>query len=154
MENVAYGLPDATEEEVVEALKLAQAWDFVSTFREQVHTRVADGGIRLSGGQKQRIALARALIRKPRILLLDEATSAVDPETEKRLTETIKSLSPGRTIVIVSHRLESVRFCDKVLVLANGRIASYGRYQPDIDPAHLWAQTSNAKPSQGLTLRN
>lgn len=126
MENVAYGRPEATENHVQEALKLAQAWDFVRSLHGQLGARLGDGGIRLSGGQRQRLSLARALLRKPRILLLDEATSAVDPDLEGRLAETLRDLSPGRTIVIVSHRMQSVRHCSRVLVLANGRVASYG----------------------------
>ncbi len=126
MENVAYGHPEATESHVREALKLAQAWDFVRNLDGQLTARLGEGGIRLSGGQRQRVALARALLRKPRILLLDEATSAVDPELEGRLSDTLRDLSPGRTIVIVSHRLQSVKHCDRVLVLSQGRVVSYG----------------------------
>jgi ATP-binding cassette subfamily B protein len=153
MENVAYGRPGASEEDVVEALKLAHAWDFVSSLKDQIYTKLADGGMRLSGGQKQRLALARALIRKPRVLLLDEATSAVDPETEKRLTETIKTLSPGRTIVIVSHRMESVKFCDKVLTLANGRVLSYDPKRPEGLPRSSRDHTESSVSSLSSTLR-
>ncbi len=141
MENVTYGYPGATEEDVREALKLAEAWDFVKTLKDHIHTIIGEGGMRLSGGQKQRLALARALIRKPRVLFLDEATSAVDLETETRLAETIKSLSPGRTIVIVSHRLESVKYCDKVLVLPEGRVMLLGSNSSVLSTNNPWCQS-------------
>lgn len=141
LENVTYGYPSATEDGVKEALKLAQAWDFVKTLKDDIHTIVGEGGMRLSGGQKQRLALARALIRNPRILFLDEATSAVDMETEKRLAETIRTLSPGRTIVIVSHRLESVKYCDKVVVLPEGRISLQGADSTALSHNIPWVQS-------------
>lgn len=128
-ENVAYGLPAAREEDVIEALRLAEAWGFVAALPEGLWSRLGDDGLRLSGGQKQRLSLARALIRKPRILVLDEATSAVDIELEYRLQETLKRLMQGRTIFIVSHRAPTIAPCEQILVLSEGCVAARGRHE-------------------------
>ncbi len=128
-ENVAYGMADASEERVIQALQLAEAWDFVRTLPGGLHSSLGDEGIRLSGGQKQRLALARALIRDPRILLLDEATSAVDVQLEDRLQETLQKVRRDRTTFIVSHRAPSVVNCDQILVLDEGQVQARGQHE-------------------------
>ncbi|MGV9193740.1 ABC transporter ATP-binding protein [Microbacterium sp. MC2] len=127
-DNVAYGMPDATDERIMQALRDANAWEFVA---EQPHgwdTVVGERGARLSGGQRQRLAIARALVRDPRILLLDEATSALDPESEELVKDALGRLMRGRTTLVVAHRLSTVRQADRIVVLEHGRIVEQGRH--------------------------
>nr|WP_314845476.1 ABC transporter ATP-binding protein [uncultured Microbacterium sp.] len=127
-ENIAYGLPDVSPERVERALRDANAWEFVS---EQPHgwdTVVGERGARLSGGQRQRLAIARALVRDPRILLLDEATSALDPESEGLVKEALERLMRGRTTLVVAHRLSTIRRADRIVVLEHGRIVEQGSH--------------------------
>lgn len=126
--NIAYGLPDVSDARIEQALRDANAWDFV---REQPHgwdTVVGERGARLSGGQRQRLAIARALVRDPRILLLDEATSALDPESEKLVKEALGRLMRGRTTLVVAHRLSTIRQADRIVVLERGRIVEQGTH--------------------------
>ncbi|CDJ62057.1 ATP-binding cassette protein subfamily B member 2, putative [Eimeria necatrix] len=134
-ENIAISKPGATQEEIREAAKLANAAGFISTFPDGYNTNVGSGGAQLSGGQKQRIAIARALIRKPRLLILDEATSALDAESEKIVQQTIDELlaAEKRSTIIIAHRLSTVRNADKIVVLTNedkrgSRVAEVGTH--------------------------
>ncbi|MEM1349451.1 MAG: ABC transporter transmembrane domain-containing protein, partial [Myxococcota bacterium] len=115
--NVLYGRPEAREEEVVAALKAANAWEFVEALPDGMETVIGERGIRLSGGQKQRVAIARALLKDPRILILDEATSALDVESESLVQAALERLMRGRTTLIIAHRLSTIRNADKVVVL-------------------------------------
>lgn len=127
-DNIAYGMPDVTPDRVEQALRDANAWEFVS---EQPHgwdTVVGERGARLSGGQRQRLAIARALVRDPRILLLDEATSALDPESEGLVKEALERLMRGRTTLVVAHRLSTIRQADRIVVLEHGRIVEQGSH--------------------------
>ncbi|KAK7087419.1 uncharacterized protein [Littorina saxatilis] len=126
-ENIAYGR-EATEEEVIEAAKQANAHDFISQFEEGYDTLVGERGVRLSGGQKQRIAIARALIMNPVLLLLDEATSALDAESEHLVKEAIDRAMKSRTVIVIAHRLSTVRNASKVLVIDKGTIAEMGTH--------------------------
>ncbi|NHN24859.1 ATP-binding cassette domain-containing protein [Flavobacterium jejuense] len=128
-ENIAYGKPDATEEEIIVAAKQANAFDFVMGFPEQFGTLVGERGIKLSGGQRQRIAIARALLKNPSILILDEATSSLDSESEKLVQEALENLMKGRTSIIIAHRLSTIRSADAILVLNEGKIAEYGTHK-------------------------
>eukprot|EP01065_Artemidia_motanka_P027109 TRINITY_DN32341_c0_g1_i1.p1 TRINITY_DN32341_c0_g1~~TRINITY_DN32341_c0_g1_i1.p1 ORF type:complete len:885 (+),score=302.63 TRINITY_DN32341_c0_g1_i1:82-2736(+) len=131
--NIAYGAPDGTTKEDIElAARRAYAHDFISTFDEGYQTRVGERGVRLSGGQKQRIAIARAFLRKPRLLLLDEATSALDAEAEhmvqQAIDELVSSMSGGCTIVMIAHRLSTVRNADQIALIADGAVKEVGTH--------------------------
>ncbi len=128
-ENIAYGRPDATTEEIVAAAKAARAHDFIQTFPEGYETEVGERGVTLSGGQKQRLAIARALVCDPRILILDDSTSSVDTETEHLIQQALAVLMQGRTTFVIAQRLLTLKAADQILVLDQGRIAQRGRHE-------------------------
>lgn len=128
-ENIAYGKPDASFEEIQMAAKQANALEFINGFPEQFETLVGERGIKLSGGQRQRIAIARALLKNPSILILDEATSSLDSESEKLVQEALETLMEGRTSIIIAHRLATIRSADNILVLNNGIISEQGTHK-------------------------
>ncbi len=127
-ENLLYGKPDATEEEIKQAAIKANCWEFISVFPDGLETIVGERGIKVSGGQKQRIAIARAILKDPAILLLDEATSSLDAESEKAVQEAMDVLMEGRTSIIIAHRLATIRDVDKIYVLENGQILESGTH--------------------------
>ncbi|WP_392532476.1 heterocyst formation ABC transporter subunit HepA [Nostoc sp. C117] len=128
-QNIAYGTPDATNDEIQEAAQLANALEFILEMPEGFNTQLGDRGVRLSGGQRQRIAIARALLRNPEILILDEATSALDSLSERLIQDSLEKLSVGRTVIAIAHRLSTIAKADKVVVLEAGRIVEQGKYQ-------------------------
>ena len=128
LENIRFGRPDATDTEVIEAAQKANAWEFISTFPEQLATEVGDRGIQLSGGQKQRIAIARAILKNPSILILDEATSALDSTSERLVQAALEELMKGRTSIVIAHRLSTIRQADQILVLQDGQIMEQGKH--------------------------
>ncbi len=123
MENIRYGKPSATDLEVMEAAKLANADEFIRSFPRGYSTRVGERGVTISGGQKQRIAIARALLKNPSILILDEATSALDAESERVVQEALDNVAAGRTVLIVAHRLSTIQNADIIAVVSGGTIA-------------------------------
>jgi ABC-type multidrug transport system fused ATPase/permease subunit len=127
-ENILYGKPNATREEVVMAAKKANALQFIESFPEQFETLVGERGIQLSGGQKQRIAIARAVIKNPAILVLDEATSALDSESELLVQEALDDLMQNRTSIVIAHRLSTIRNADQIIVLSKGQIVEQGKH--------------------------
>ena len=128
-DNILYGNPNATEEQVKEAAKEAFAEEFIEEFPEKYQTLVGDRGMKLSGGQKQRIAIARAILRNPDILILDEATSALDSESEEKVQIALNKLMKNRTSVVIAHRLSTIRNADQILVLKHGQIIEQGNHQ-------------------------
>ncbi|MCP3961552.1 MAG: ABC transporter ATP-binding protein [bacterium] len=128
-DNVAYGRPEATEAEVIEAVEVAGLVSDLADFPGGLATMVGERGVTLSGGQKQRVALARAVLRDPRILLLDDSLSAVDTHTEERILGNLREVFPGRTVLLVSHRISAAQLADRILVLDDGRIAERGTHE-------------------------
>ncbi|GAA0562658.1 ABC transporter ATP-binding protein [Chitinophaga japonensis] len=128
-ENIAYGKPGATDDEIMEAARKANAWEFIQRFPQGLDTVVGERGIQLSGGQRQRIAIARAVLKDPRILILDEATSALDSESERLVQDALEKLMEGRTSIVIAHRLSTVRKADKIIVLDKGQIVEEGTHK-------------------------
>ncbi len=128
-ENIAFGRPDATQEDIEAAARAAQAHDFIMSLKDGYDTVVGERGVTLSGGQRQRIALARALLTDPRILILDDATSAIDSATEDQIQRAIFAAAEGRTTVIITHRLSQIRWADLIVVLRKGRLAAVGTHE-------------------------
>jgi subfamily B ATP-binding cassette protein MsbA len=127
-ENIAYGRPSATEEEIINAAKLSNAHDFIMDMPFGYDTIVGERGITLSGGQRQRIGIARAVVRNSPILILDEPTAALDTESEKEVMEALENLMQGRTVIIIAHRLSTIRDADKIIVLNKGMIMEEGTH--------------------------
>ena len=142
-ENIAYGKLDATEQEIEDAAKKANALNFINDFPEKMETLVGERGIQLSGGQRQRIAIARALLKNPSILILDEATSALDSESEKLVQEAMDILMKGRTSIVIAHRLSTIKNADCILVLENGQIIEQGTHKELKENGGLYNQLSD-----------
>jgi ABC-type multidrug transport system fused ATPase/permease subunit len=127
-ENIGYGRPGAGEEEIINAAVKANAWDFIQSFPEKLDTVVGERGVQLSGGQRQRIAIARAVLKDPKILILDEATSSLDSESERLVQEALEKLMQGRTSLVIAHRLATIRKADMIIVLNEGTIVEQGTH--------------------------
>ena len=128
-ENISYGKPSATEDEILEAARQANALEFIDRFPERLETIVGERGTQLSGGQRQRIAIARAVLKNPRILILDEATSSLDSESERLVQEALEKLMVGRTSIVIAHRLSTIRKADQIMVIDNGSIVEKGTHE-------------------------
>ncbi len=139
-ENIAFGRPDATEAEIIAAAQAAQAHDFIMATPHGYETYVGERGITLSGGQKQRIAIARALLKNPRILILDDATSSVDADTERQIQAALERLMAGRTSFVIAQRLNTLRLADLILVLDRGRIVARGTHAELLRTSELYVQ--------------
>jgi ABC-type multidrug transport system fused ATPase/permease subunit len=127
-ENISYGKPGAAENEIIDSAIQANAWDFIQSFPNGLDTIVGERGIQLSGGQRQRIAIARAVLKNPKILILDEATSSLDSESERLVQEALEKLMKGRTSLVIAHRLSTIRNADKIIVLNEGKIVEQGTH--------------------------
>jgi ABC-type multidrug transport system fused ATPase/permease subunit len=160
-DNISYGRPDATDEDIVRASKVAHADDFICEFEQQYKTIVGERGVRLSGGQRQRVAIARAILADPRILLLDEATSSLDSESEALIQDGLKALRQGRTTFVIAHRLSTIQSADQILVLEGGEIvergthadllARQGRYRQLYDKQYRFEQDRFINPGEDFT---
>ena len=139
-ENIAFGKPEATLDEVIAAAKAAQAHDFIETFPDGYEMQVSERGTNLSGGQKQRIAIARALLVDPRVLILDDATSSVDFQTELKLRQALEVLMKGRTSFIIAQRVTTVRDADLILVLENGKVVAMGKHDDLLEESAIYAE--------------
>jgi len=139
-ENILFGDIDANEEALIEAAKKANAWEFIESFPEKLETQVGDRGIQLSGGQKQRIAIARAILKNPKILILDEATSALDSESEKLVQAALDGLMEGRTSFVIAHRLSTIKNADNILVFDHGKIVESGTHDALIAKSGTYAK--------------
>jgi subfamily B ATP-binding cassette protein MsbA len=139
-ENLLYGKPNATEEELFAAAKAAYAHDFITEMPQGYDTEIGERGVKLSGGQRQRIALARAILADPRILILDEATSSVDAEAEYLIQQALDEVMRGRTALVIAHRLSTIRNADKIVALDGGRIREIGRHSELLQRGGLYSQ--------------
>ena len=139
-ENIAYGRPDATDEEIEAAAKLARIHHFINRLPEQYDTWVGERGANFSGGQKQRIAIARALLMDPRVLIFDDSTSSVDAATEFEIQQAMAALMRGRTTFVIAHRLRSLREADQILVLDKGQIVQRGRHEELLQQGGLYRE--------------
>jgi ATP-binding cassette subfamily B protein len=129
LDNIRYAKPEATEEEVIEAAKIAGAHDFIIGLPDAYSTMIGFGHKDLSGGERQRVSIARAILRDPKILILDEATAAMDTETERKIQTALERLSVGRTTITIAHRLSTLRDADKLIVIENGKVPEAGTHQ-------------------------
>lgn len=143
--NIKFGKADATHEEVVEAAKRACCHEFIMALPDGYNTKIGEGGASLSGGEKQRISIARALIKDAAIVIFDEATANVDPENEDRLQNAIEELTKDKTVIMIAHRLKTVRHAEKILVLSDGKIAQEGKHDELIKEAGIYADFVNGR---------
>jgi ATP-binding cassette, subfamily B, bacterial len=154
-ENIAYGRPDASREEVEEAARRAQAHEFIAALPDGYDTRVGERGLTVSGGQRQRIAIARALLANPRILILDDATSSVDASTEQEIKEALREVMAGRTTFVIAHRLSTIALADEIVVLERGRIAAHGSHDELLEFSPLYREiVEKGLPDQVFLTRN
>lgn len=151
-ENIAYGKPDATEEEILDAAKLAHADEFINKMPHGYDTLVGERGVTLSGGQKQRIGIARAIVRNSPILILDEPTAALDTESEKLVMEALERLMEGRTVITIAHRLSTIRDADKIIVIENGCVAEQGTHEELMEKGEIYADLYNVQNWAGHPL--
>ncbi|MBC7239094.1 MAG: ATP-binding cassette domain-containing protein, partial [Chloroflexi bacterium] len=148
-DNIRYGRPDATDEEVIAAAKAAQAHDFIMSFPDGYDTLVGQRGVNLSGGQKQRIAIARALVMNPAVLILDDSTSSVDVETEAKIQEALEASRAKSTRFIIAQRISSVLTADKIVVLDGGRIAAEGTHAELMASSPLYREIYESQLGNG-----
>ena len=126
--NLKIGKQDATDDEVIEALKIANAWEFVKDLPNGIESNIGDSGNKLSGGQKQRLSIARAVLKNPPIMILDEATSALDTESERLVQSALENMMRNRTSIVIAHRLSTIQNADEIVVMQKGEIVEQGKH--------------------------
>jgi ATP-binding cassette subfamily B multidrug efflux pump len=149
-ENIRYGRPEATDDEVIAAAKAAQAHDFIMEMPQGYDSQVAQRGANLSGGQKQRIAIARALLMQPKILILDDSTSSVDVDTESKIQDALQSVRERSTTFIVAQRISTVLNADKIVVLDRGKIVAQGTHQELLKTSHIYQEIYESQLGNGV----
>ena len=148
-ENIRWGNPDATDEEVIRAAKIAQADEFISEMPDGYQTMIAEKGASLSGGQKQRLSIARALVRRPQLLILDDSTSALDLATEGRLRAAIRAEMQGTTLITIAQRIASVKESDRIALLEDGGLAAIGDHQTLLKESALYQEIERSQTKEG-----
>ena len=152
--NILYGRPDAGDAEMEEAARLARIHDFVMGLPDGYKTRVGERGLKLSGGEKQRVAIARVILKRPRILMFDEATSALDSKTEREIQASLEQVSRGITTLVIAHRLSTVVGADSILVLDQGRVAERGTHRELLEKdghyAAMWRRQIEAQAAEAV----
>ena len=149
-DNIRYSKPDATNEEIIRAAKMANAHDFIMNLPQGYNTIVGEKGYSLSGGERQRVAIARAIIHNPAILILDEATASLDTETEKLIQDALNNLTDNRTTLAIAHRLSTLRGADKLLVLHHGKVAEFGTHKELLDQRGIYYKLVMAQTEAAL----
>jgi ATP-binding cassette subfamily B protein len=150
MENIRYGKPDASDDEVIAAAKAAHAHEFLLKLPEGYDTFLGERGVRLSGGQRQRISIARAILKNAPLLLLDEATSALDTESERAVQAALETAMRGRTTLVIAHRLSTIVNADRIVVLDAGQIVEVGNHHELLARGGLYAKLATMQGEQGL----
>ena len=148
-ENLRWGKPDATEEELIHACELACAHDFISSFPDGYDTHIEQGGTNVSGGQKQRLCIARALLKKPKILILDDSTSAVDTRTDAKIRQAFREEIPGTTKLIIAQRVASVQDADMIVIMDNGKICDVGTHQQLLETSEIYREVYESQKKGG-----
>ena len=150
-ENLRWGNPDATDEEIVEVCKLAQADSFIRDFPDQYDTLIEQGGANVSGGQKQRLCIARALLKKPKILILDDSTSAVDTKTDALIRQAFREYIPSTTKIIIAQRISSVQDADRIIVMDGGKINAIGTHEELLQSNQIYQEVYNSQQKGGIS---
>ena len=149
-ENLRWGNPDATDEELIHACKLACAHDFITSFPDGYDTHIEQGGTNVSGGQKQRLCIARALLKKPQILILDDSTSAVDTATDAQIRRAFREEIPGTTKLIIAQRIASVQDADMIVVMDNGQISAVGSHEELMQSSAIYQEVYYSQQKGGM----
>jgi ATP-binding cassette subfamily B protein len=156
-ENIAFGNENATQEQIEQAAKMAQAHDFITSFPDGYDTVIGQRGVTLSGGQRQRLAIARAFLTDPRILILDDSTSAIDSATEDRIQQAIWTAAKGRTTILITHRLSQIRWADHIVVIKRGHVVAQGKHEELLSSSvayqRIFARYDEPSPSDSVSLQ-